>query len=493
MNYELVGYDFTVATDQSVALTTSTARLLLAGFDEPGSRAELVAQRLGQAIRLGVLIDGERLPTEAQLAGQMGVSPATLREALSVLRGQGLVVTRRGRNGGTFVRSPTTGSEPIMDFGIHELQEMGDQRSAVIGAAAALAAERALAEDVLRLDEQVELLATASTPSDRWRGDTQLLIRIAAAAQSSRLTREVARLRAEMGDLVGLGSDGDEHQGNVAERRRLVEAIRDRRAADARALAEKWVATETEALIRLRIQSVEIAAGVPAGDIAGAFEETIVILETVIGELHTLVGRLGQLHEADGRSLVVDDLAALRPTILSIIEAHEGLVIGAGLVAGPDLLADAEHWLEWWSTPGAPAKPEPLRVNLEPDAQNFFNYANTSWFASAAETREPLLSGPYVDHECTNLYTATLSAPILLEDEFRGVAAADLSLARLEALLMPSLRALPTEAALVTTEGRVIASSDPAMISAGRLPRSAADNPRHRLRAPLDTLEVVEL
>src|ERR1700685_1470699 len=69
-------------------------------------RAEEVALRVGQAIRLGLLTDGEQLPSEAEFAAQLGVSAMTLREALAMLRQQGLVETRRGRAGGTFVRRP---------------------------------------------------------------------------------------------------------------------------------------------------------------------------------------------------------------------------------------------------------------------------------------------------------------------------------------------------------------------------------------------------
>lgn len=46
---------------------------------------------------------GDRLPNEAQLAEQFGVSRPTLREALRVLEYSGLVEIRRGRNGGTFI------------------------------------------------------------------------------------------------------------------------------------------------------------------------------------------------------------------------------------------------------------------------------------------------------------------------------------------------------------------------------------------------------
>ena len=62
--------------------------------------------RVGQAIQLGLLTDGEQLPPETEFAAQLGVSAMTLREALAMLRQQGLVETRRGRTGGTFVRRP---------------------------------------------------------------------------------------------------------------------------------------------------------------------------------------------------------------------------------------------------------------------------------------------------------------------------------------------------------------------------------------------------
>src|SRR6266851_8359021 len=71
------------------AVTTVRARTLFVPLDE-GGRAETVARRLAQAIGLGLLLDGERLPAESQLASQFGVSPVTLREALAILRTMGL-------------------------------------------------------------------------------------------------------------------------------------------------------------------------------------------------------------------------------------------------------------------------------------------------------------------------------------------------------------------------------------------------------------------
>lgn len=53
------------------------------------ARVDAVVSRLGDAIELGLLSDGEQLPGESELAGQLGVSTVTLREALMALRQQG--------------------------------------------------------------------------------------------------------------------------------------------------------------------------------------------------------------------------------------------------------------------------------------------------------------------------------------------------------------------------------------------------------------------
>ena len=74
-----------------VGLTTATARTIL-GSGQTSGRAEQVAQRLGEAIRLGLILDGERLPSEVQLSEQLGIATVTLREALATLREQGLIV-----------------------------------------------------------------------------------------------------------------------------------------------------------------------------------------------------------------------------------------------------------------------------------------------------------------------------------------------------------------------------------------------------------------
>jgi DNA-binding FadR family transcriptional regulator len=68
---------------------------------------EQVADQLRALIMEGKLAPGERLPNEALLAREFGVSRATVREALRVLAAQNLLRTAKGAGGGSYVTLPT--------------------------------------------------------------------------------------------------------------------------------------------------------------------------------------------------------------------------------------------------------------------------------------------------------------------------------------------------------------------------------------------------
>ncbi|WP_221351464.1 FadR/GntR family transcriptional regulator [Streptomyces beigongshangae] len=70
-----------------------------------GNGFEEALEQILQVVRLGLVPGGERLPPERELARRLGISRVTLREVLKVLQDQGLVESRRGRYGGTFVRA----------------------------------------------------------------------------------------------------------------------------------------------------------------------------------------------------------------------------------------------------------------------------------------------------------------------------------------------------------------------------------------------------
>jgi GntR family transcriptional repressor for pyruvate dehydrogenase complex len=175
-------------------------------------RADEVVQRVSQAIQLGLFVDGEQLPPETDFAAQLGVSAMTLREALATLRQQGLVETRRGRTGGTFVRrpsSPPVGAlrDRLRAMTMSALRDLADEQFAVSGAAAKLAAARASAASVRRLVSLAEQLAATPSLGSRIRADSRFHIEVAIASQSERLTRLEVALQTQLAELIWLPSE----------------------------------------------------------------------------------------------------------------------------------------------------------------------------------------------------------------------------------------------------------------------------------------------
>ncbi len=80
------------------------ARSWTVGRDRMPAKYELIADDLRRRITAGELRPGERLPSEAELIKRHRVSVPTLRQALAVLRGEGVIEARHGI--GTFVRKP---------------------------------------------------------------------------------------------------------------------------------------------------------------------------------------------------------------------------------------------------------------------------------------------------------------------------------------------------------------------------------------------------
>ncbi|HJQ06972.1 MAG TPA: GntR family transcriptional regulator [Nocardioides sp.] len=226
---------------------------------ESQSRTELVARRLTDAIALGLVPDGEQLPGEMELAGLLGVSTVTIREALATLRHEGLVVTRRGRGGGSFVQASREvaarlAEQRLAAFGLLQLRDLGDVYAAISGACAALAARRASAEDVARLHRVATQLAQAPDAALRRRADAQFSIEMAVAAQSTRLYREEIQLQAEVGTLLWLAfGDDDSHAETVETCNALVSAVDARDPLAARAAAERRVADATARLIDFKL------------------------------------------------------------------------------------------------------------------------------------------------------------------------------------------------------------------------------------------------
>jgi GntR family transcriptional repressor for pyruvate dehydrogenase complex len=104
-----------------------------------------IAGAIRSAIEQGIYVMGDKLPTLADLAIEFGCSRATVREALSALRGQGLVEFRHGD--GTYVRTATVDMwmEPLdaaLLLSVNQVMQVADLQTAVLSGIASLAANR---------------------------------------------------------------------------------------------------------------------------------------------------------------------------------------------------------------------------------------------------------------------------------------------------------------------------------------------------------------
>jgi DNA-binding FadR family transcriptional regulator len=162
--------------------------------------AETVA-RLGQAIGMGLLRPGDRLPAETRLAEDLGISPVTLRSALAILRGAGLLETQRGRVGGTFVTEAAADAALPIDEPLPtelELRDLADERGVVEGGTAALAAQRATADQLEELGRLAERMEETRAYEPWSATDTLFHLLVADASGSQRLVSRVAELRSEV-------------------------------------------------------------------------------------------------------------------------------------------------------------------------------------------------------------------------------------------------------------------------------------------------------
>jgi GntR family transcriptional regulator, transcriptional repressor for pyruvate dehydrogenase complex len=241
----------------------AVARALVFSPTGGEGRVEQVVRRLGEAIGLGLLQVGDRLPSEPDLAERFGVAPMTLRQALAILREAGYLETRRGRGGGTFVRRavpPTPrrrARQQLRSLTADELRDLTDYRAALAGAAAALAAARATQSELAALRELVDRMAGGPRYQEFRQADAHFHLALASAAKSARLTAAEASIQVEVGELMTLIPHPPEAlQVSNAQHGAILAAIGRRDPDAARTLMERHVRGTGDFLVGLRLGNV---------------------------------------------------------------------------------------------------------------------------------------------------------------------------------------------------------------------------------------------
>ncbi len=176
---------------------------------EKKSRSKQAAETLySQIVVEKRLSPGDQLPSEVELSQQLGVSRATLREAIRDLSVQGVLEVRRGR--GTFVSSRV---EEIEDFGFDglsrvrgQLRDLFELRAVFEPQAARLACRRASAEElaeILSKGEAVERCIRSG--ADRSKSDRAFHGAIVRAAHNEFMVRLLPMISRAVEGAIGSG------------------------------------------------------------------------------------------------------------------------------------------------------------------------------------------------------------------------------------------------------------------------------------------------
>jgi GntR family transcriptional regulator, transcriptional repressor for pyruvate dehydrogenase complex len=151
------------------------------------NRVDTVYAGIIEAMSSGEYAESARLPTEAELAQKYGVSRPTVREALSRLRLDGLVASRRG-SGSYVLRRP---DRNIRRFGaiesIADVQRCFAFRIALESAGAGLAADLRTQRDLDEIRHQFDVLESARAADNNAQyvdADLQFHLSIARASQN---------------------------------------------------------------------------------------------------------------------------------------------------------------------------------------------------------------------------------------------------------------------------------------------------------------------
>ncbi len=234
----------------------------LLGLGERGrpQRAhEHVADEIRRRIGLRIVRSGESLPSDRELAEEFGVGRATVQAALRLLEADRLVVTKRGRHGGTFVLS-LEDDDLARDYLLARLRrsersilEALTFRDIVEPSAAALAATERTDEELVAITDAAESAATVEDDATFTARDNAFHLSIASATHNAFVYEAIVQVRLILNDaLLARPASPTWQQRTAVEHQAILDAIaaRDGSAAAAAMRAHTaWTADNVRALL----------------------------------------------------------------------------------------------------------------------------------------------------------------------------------------------------------------------------------------------------
>ena len=215
---------------------------------DTSSRVDEITDRLITAIAIGEYLPGARLPVERDLAASLGAGRMTVRAALARLVERGLLETRRGRGGGSYVLDqwPESSTDVVGRTLRARLDDLRDRCDAICrlqGTVCRAAAESRSEHDMSVLQNRFEAYRVSYSGLDAQQADSRFHLAIMDAAHNDVLKQVLLDLKA----TVSIGSPAHLWGEPITmrsmelramhEHQQLLQAIADRRGDDADRLA----------------------------------------------------------------------------------------------------------------------------------------------------------------------------------------------------------------------------------------------------------------
>lgn len=224
----------------------------------PIERKRLTDQIIDQLLSMlasGRLKPGEKLPPEPDLMAQFGVGRSSLREAIAALSLVGLLEVRPGHgttisvSAGEFLTKPLRWSM-LMNWK-DKLHELVEARMIIEQAMAAMAAERATAEEIAEIKNQhFQLKAAKRLGKKAVQADLAFHAALAKASHNSVLARFLAELRQPMQSLMEQKASIVGDYDRVSEQHELIlEAVEARNEKKARSAMREHLAWAGKRLV----------------------------------------------------------------------------------------------------------------------------------------------------------------------------------------------------------------------------------------------------
>ena len=198
-------------------------------------------------------------------------------------------------------------------------------------------------------------------------------------------------------------------------------------------------------------------------DISAWFEKYYGDIETFGRDLSALV----EFDTAHPGALTEKSSNLIEQRSVRFLDEHE-LPDGAGAVFARSVMGSSDGLLEWWVR-DPEQRVARYSFGINPTGDRFYDYERLEWFETAFGSQKRAIAGPYIDYLGVEEYIVTCTAPLEAGGRLVGVVGTDNRMADIEKALLPLLRRVQGDAAILNPHKNVLVGNSGRFVSGDRV------------------------